>query len=728
MKKRLTLSAGVRIQAAAGAEKRRRFSIVAYTGSALDLPNFDLPLYIELSSLYWNGDRRPCLYNHEQDKDHLVGQLDDIRVEAGALKVDGFFLRSTQIGRDVQAIAEDGYEWQASVGALPEELEEVPEGHTAEVNGQTVSGPCYIARRTCLGEVSFVVMGADDRTSARITARLSRARRIRAQAKGIAAMTFEEWLASLGLEGLTDEQKTALRVEYDKLYPATDVEAEDDEEEVEAEGDEEDVEAADDEEEQPAPARSKAKARGKKLLAGGAIKALGNVSSAAKSRARELKRMAIIAKVCQGYPSIEAQALEKGWTVDKTRLEVLRASRPSAPSTRQGGGRDRSKVIEAALLLTAGTPEDKVGKHFDQQTMNQAMERDMRGVSLHFLMDSVIEASGDHFRGNRKSEAFIKAAMRAERMIRANSGFTTLSLGTILENVAHKALIASYEAVETIWQEFCGIRTHNDFKVHSRYRLDAQGAFRKVGPDGELKHVGMSDAKYSNQLETFGAIISLTRQMKYNDDLGAFLEIPRMLGEMGALAVEEAFVVLVLANTGNFFHADNRNLASGAFSIAGLSALEQKFRDQIGPNGKPVLVSPTKLLVPTTLKVEADNVYEETMVNETTTTDKAKPARNPHKGKYKPYTSPYLNNTAIRVLDGKDQPTAISGQSATAYYLFADPASRAAFGMSFLNGQQTPIVETSDSDFNTLGDQWRAYFDFGVGQEDPTFAAKSSGT
>jgi len=33
--------------------------------------------------------------------------------------------------------------------------------------------------------------------------------------------------------------------------------------------------------------------------------------------------------------------------------------------------------------------------------------------------------------------------------------------------------------------------------------------------------------------------------------------------------------------------------------------------------------------------------------------------------------------------------------------------------MCFLNGQQSPTIESADADFNTLGVQFRGYHDFG---------------
>lgn len=767
MKRKLSITAGVKLRAAAAdSPKRRRFAIVAYTGAPLLLENWEHPVYIDLAGLTANSQLRPALYRHNPTIKAVVGQIDRIHNNAPKdLVVEGFFLRSTAVARDVLAMAEDGFTWQASVGCDVHEAEEVREGQTGEVNGQTVEGPCFIARRSTLGEVSFCVLGADDRTSARITAKRARASRLKGS-----QMNFEAWLQSLGLDAaaLSTDQLAQMRQAFDSIFPA--VTAEGEEDDVTAEGDEDDVTAEDDDvtaeddellalgegdedldaeddpevdaedEETPLAARNaKAKAnrrrqqlqakkaKARKAKAAKLQAARKPVSAYARSVAAEARRVSAIQEICANRPKLLAAALERGWTADKARLEVLRASRAKAPLPQRRNDAVNTKVIEAALMLTAAVPADDVAKFYGQKVVNQAMEKEIRGASLHFAMDRVIEASGGYYRGHRKSDSFIRAALDADRKIRASGGSTTLSLASILENVAHKALISSYEAIETTWSMFCAPRTHADFKVHSRYRLDVTGSFRKVGADGELKHIGLSDAKFTNQLDTFGAIVTLTRQMQYNDDLDAFLELPRMLGRLSALAIEEAVYVLLLSNPNNFFHADNRNVAAGVFGIAGLTALENVFRNQVDGNKKPILVSPQILLVPTTLKVDADNIYEETTVNETTTADKAKPARNPHKGKYKPVTSPYLNNTAIKVLDEAGNAAAIAGQSSIQYYQFADPAARAAMGVGFLNGVQQPTIESAETDFTKLGMQWRSYMDFGVGMEDPVAAARSTG-
>jgi len=45
----------------------------------------------------------------------------------------------------------------------------------------------------------------------------------------------------------------------------------------------------------------------------------------------------------------------------------------------------------------------------------------------------------------------------------------------------------------------------------------------------------------------------------------------------------------------------------------------------------------------------------------------------------------------------------------------------------FLDGVQAPTIESADADFNTLGIQFRGYFDFGTAQKEWRVSVKSTG-
>jgi hypothetical protein len=533
-----------------------------------------------------------------------------------------------------------------------------------------------------LGEVSFVALGADDNTTASVAAAAIKED----------DMTFDQWLTAKGFDAatLSDAQKTSLQAMFDAEQKAAAVTA---------------------------------------TATDAAPEGDGGADIIARIRAEtaaETKRIAEVRRVCAvgngKHADLEAKAIAEGWDVNKAELEVLRAERPVLASggvRRDADPAQAGRAIEAALCLSAGLPEKQVGQWYDEKTMNAAVAHDLRGAGLHTLMYETIRAGGEHVRPGRVDNETIRAAFSADRrLIQAAGGFSTISLSGILSNVANKTMLTAYSAVESVVAMFCAETDVNDFKEVTRYRLTGNGVFEKVGPDGELKHAGLSEQAYTNKVETYGRMIALTRHMMINDDLGAFLQIPRIIGRMSALKREEAVFELLLSNPGNFFAVGNKNFISGAattLSIDSLTQAEQAFLDQTDTDNKPILLSPSVLLVPSSLKVAAQVLMTETRINETTTTDKGKPAVNPHAGKWKPVASPYLNAQGI------------SGGSAKAWYLFANPADVAAIEIAYLRGKRTPTIESGDTDFNTLGMQWRGYFDFGVAMQDFRAAVKSKG-
>ena len=70
-----------------------------------------------------------------------------------------------------------------------------------------------------------------------------------------------------------------------------------------------------------------------------------------------------------------------------------------------------------------------------------------------------------------------------------------------------------------------------------------------------------------------------------------------------------------------------------------------------------------------------------------------------------------------------------TGYSAKAWYLLADPNDLAVIEVAFLDGVDTPTVQTAGPDwnFNRLGISMRVIFDFGVNQQNFRAGVKSNG-
>jgi len=168
----LTLIAIADITIAAAADGQTaplpRFKMVAYTGSAMRVAGWRHPVVIDLAGLAVPSQARPIRFGH--DPLSGVGHTDAIRVEAGQLVATGVISRDTQAAKEVVASSRNGFPWQASVGASVEEFEFIKDNQKATVNGQELTGPVNVVRKATLGEISFVDLGADGRTSASIAA------------------------------------------------------------------------------------------------------------------------------------------------------------------------------------------------------------------------------------------------------------------------------------------------------------------------------------------------------------------------------------------------------------------------------------------------------------------------------------------------------------------------------------------------------------------------------
>ena len=128
----------------------------------------------------------------------------------------------------------------------------------------------------------------------------------------------------------------------------------------------------------------------------------------------------------------------------------------------------------------------------------------------------------------------------------------------------------------------------------------------------------------------------------------------------------------------------------------------------------PVGIMPAILLVPTSLSAIGTMLFKSLEIRDTTTNTKY-PVANPHAGKFRVEVSRYLANAQY------------AGSSDKAWYLLADPTDLPVIEVAFLNGQESPTIETAEADFNVLGIRMRGFHDFGVSLQEPRGGVKMKG-
>lgn len=430
----------------------------------------------------------------------------------------------------------------------------------------------------------------------------------------------------------------------------------------------------------------------------------------------------------------EAAVKDQKCTVDSFRYTMLREERsigpmiltPQAPQV-------NDDVLEAAICVTHKLPD--VEKKFSAQTLESAHRQFRRGLGLTELL--MMGARQNGFRGGKDDWAGLcrHNVRRSADGDQYGGGYgfqssvgpsTGIQVPGILGNTANKFLAAAFMFVSQAWRGIAKIRPVTDFKQITTYRMSGNNTFLRVAPSGEIKHGALSETSYTNQAKTFGRLLGISREDIINDDLGAFIAVAMLLGRGAADALNNIFWATWLDDA-SFFTTGNANYDDGAtdsvLSLAGLDNAEAIFANQTKPDGTPLGAAAKILLVPNALK----NTALQLMMNAPLvvgTTPASGPSANVFAGRYTVVPSEYLHRTSLPDENGVSQ--TVTGTS-TAWWLLADPMDIPGIEVVFLNGQETPTVETDEFEFDRLGLATRAYYDFGVAKQEYRCGVKLKG-
>jgi len=724
----LQLTGIVELQAGEG-DRLPTVQMTANTGRPMRLNGFPHPVIIDVKGASFARNSTPIVLDH--DTKRRVGHTTE-QIISDKIFANGVLSSTTADAEQVKADAKNGFPFQVSVGANVKEGFVVPKGRSVRVNGAVHQGPVIVATKTVIHELSLLSVGADEGNTVKIAARYYRE----------SDMKFKEWVASLGLDpaNLTEDQTSKLEASWNEKQ------------ELELSLNKKKSSEEDDSEDTPKDKRIKA-----------ADDSDFDLEARRELEAAEDTRVTEIKASFTSYPEVDkvlvngkeftpdeyrALAIKEGHAPDSVELNMLRASR-SRPTRFDGGfelgERDavfRSQVIECSLARTAGVPDNArnaitgqeygLEKWYDEKVLEASARKENSFFYLSDLFDMNIRATKMNISGvSRRSEEFFQYGLRANEKLRgeyplkAAGPFSTLSVSNILENTAYKTLLAAFEDAETIWRQIAGTETVVDFKTNYFYRLTVNGGYQRIPPGGELKHGTFSDERQSLAIDTKGMMLGLDRSDMINDDLSAFLAIPRGLGRNAALALEFAVVKALLDAT---FYSAGTNQITDDFGIAGISSAIEKFRGRRDSNNKPILCRPDRVVVGSQDAELAEQLYSQGTVLATNfpTSGAAPltPNNNPHVGRYLPLTTPILNDTNLTGMDGE---AIASNVDSDQWFMLASPAVNPCIRVGFLRGRQTPVIESAETSFNTLGMQWRSYFDFGTGEADDEYVVKSTG-
>ncbi|MFC0202065.1 prohead protease/major capsid protein fusion protein [Paracoccus rhizosphaerae] len=276
---------------------------------------------------------------------------------------------------------------------------------------------------------------------------------------------------------------------------------------------------------------------------------------------------------------------------------------------------------------------------------------------------------------------------------------TTSDFPIILGDTVGRVLRDAYQAAPSGIRRLGRQTTARDFRAVNKIMLGEAPLLEKLNEHGEIKAGTMAEAREAYKVETWAKKIGITRQVLVNDDLGAFSDLARRMGQAAAETEARILVTLLEAGSGNgptlsdgktLFHADHGNKAgTGAvISDATLSAARLALRTQKGIEDRTIRVTPRNLLVPPALETTAEKWLAS--IAPSTAADV-----NPFSGSLSLVVEPRLS-------------------SATRWYVTADPGEIDGLEFAYLSGAEGPQVE-SRSGWDVDGVEIRVILDFGAG-------------
>lgn len=669
----IAMSAAVSIQAASAGESDgpAKFTSTFYTGGAMNINGWDLPVVIDLAGL---TPGNVLVANLDHDATKRVGNF-AVANDGKSLVANGTATAATAARDEVVNSAAAGYQWQASLEVTPHQVDEVKSGKQVEVNGQQFTGPLYVTRRGTLKGFAFVSHGADDNTKASIAAS-SATNKERIMKPEVKAWAEKVYAGVVDVDNLTAEQVATIEANYAGL-----------------------------------PKPKKASSLGDGILAHQAeADRIEAITEHALTMCDRMKfdfnakdRMNAINELAQ-------QAIDAKWGFDKYRLEVIESGIPLSTTVPPARGRDKalnSKVVEAAICQAGRL--DGHEKMFDDQTLQAAHDRFKGRIGLKQLFLLAAQSNGYHEHNLEVTLEVQRAAFGMQgpqRQIHAQ-GWSTIEISSILSNTANKFIMRGWNMVDRTCLEIAKIQNVRDFKTATTVSLTDSVLYEKVGAAGEIKHGTLGELSYTVKADTYAKMLAITRQDIINDDLGALTDVPMKLGNGAIKILNSIFWTEFLGLVGaSFFASGNSNINTGAADMtdAGLDATNVIFKNQTNPDGTPLGVEPRIVLVPTALEGKARRLMGSEYTNNGASVNNG--AANIWKDRFRVLTSPYISNSSY------------SGYTSTGWWMLADPNELPVIAIAALNGKVEPTVETADADFNVLGVQMRGYSDVGVNDQE----------
>lgn len=413
-----------------------------------------------------------------------------------------------------------------------------------------------------------------------------------------------------------------------------------------------------------------------------------------KAMEQERKRTSEITALFRDFDVEGAdEAIVMGVSVDEARamvMDQLRARNKGVSVTMGEAESDKFRAAaQDAVLMAAGIPVADAAPGANE----------LRGHSLVELARESLQREGLQANFGDNMEL-------ARQAINSTSTFPA-----IMSNLANKSVMTGFNEAETTFQIWAGKGSNRDFKEAARVALSEAGNLELVPEGGQFPHDSLGEASARTKVATYGKLFSLTRQAIINDDLGLFSKIATKYGSAAKRLVNKMVYAQLTGNVKMqdniaLFDTKHGNVAGTgeALSVTAIAKAITAMRRQKGITGDATLnITPKYLVVPPELEMTAYQI-----VNSTAAVDGVNSGVvNPYKGRFVVVADAELTDP-------------------DAWYLVADASQHDTIEVTYLNGVETPRLETRQG-FDVDGIEYKVAFDCGVSALDFRGVFKNAG-
>ncbi len=683
--------------AADGKKKLPTFNMTAYTGGPMNPGGWYRaePIVLDLAGMKIPSQMLPI------DKDHgtLVGHSTAVEMTPGQtkLKVKGVLSGYDDEADDPEAIAasrivrmsKNGFPYQASVDASVTKLEKIEAGEVCKVNGQSLTGPLYVARASRLNGVAICANGADCNTQTTIAAK-----------PGSAPMN-PEFLAWLKASEYTEAEALALTGK--KL--AT-------------------LQAAWERDKAPPPVVAPV-VQAAPVVPVVVKTTAQEIEEERRLRAAERERVTLIDRLFAGKKEyqgltteiddpanpgkektvdLQSHAIGEGWTLRQTELVAKREARPKGGVGAFAHSHESDCTLEAlqcAMMLRSdvnhktGGPQKDILCHPVYQTpmahqkylSAQGKQEDMIPAFLRAGMNNEQKQKAMDAAWKYRDMSVVDLCAEAlrldgrdvprDRLLRVQAAFSGSTLTSIFTTNINTIVLATYNEAPDFTEGWTSSAEVNDFKTNERPRLAKGGPLAKLPRGGEADHTSRSDVGESYKVQRYARQFVYDEQDAIDDHWNVFADIPIEMGNASGRMRPSIVAAIMLANPtlagpniALFDNATNGNkLFSQTLALATFQAAcvaMSKFQE----NSVNLNLTPTHVIVPSDLDFLIDQIlHSGLIVSSGTAAATLGNLNTTMKIKAEPRPTPYLSNGVT----DPDSGTVYSGSTST-WYLVSSQA------------------------------------------------------